>query len=205
MLYSGRLWTRSAPSCGIPWPLWPIRATRALENSDEAFAAFAGAGRRPDQILAHMGDLFDWALSMAKGQPAWHNSTPLSWTLERQRFFAALAAFDDYLTSDAPLEAPVERLFQGPVADALTHVGQLALLRRLAGAPCTGRELFRGGDRLRLRETRAARAGQALLKASALRTGRTRGCVPDTRCIHPGSIVPAVSLRRGRGFQCQTG
>jgi len=118
------------------------RATRALENSDEAFAGFTGAERRPDQILAHMGDLFDWALSMAKGQPAWHNSTPLNWPLERQRFFAALAAFDDYLASDAPLEAPAERLFQGPVADALTHVGQLAMLRRLAGAPTRGENFF---------------------------------------------------------------
>jgi hypothetical protein len=28
-----------------------------------------------------------------------------------------------------------ERLFQGPIADALTHVGQLAMLRRVAGSP----------------------------------------------------------------------
>jgi len=118
------------------------RATRALENSDAAFAGFTGAGRRPDQILAHMGDLFDWALSMAKGHPAWHNSAPLGWAEERQRFFAALAALDDYLASDAPLQAPAERLFQGPVADALTHVGQLAMLRRLAGAPTRGENFY---------------------------------------------------------------
>jgi hypothetical protein len=118
------------------------RATRALENSDDAFAGFAGAGKRPDQILAHMGDLFDWALSMAKGQPAWRNSEPLGWQLERQRFFAALAAFDVYLASDAPVEAPVERLLQGPVADALTHVGQLAMLRRLAGVPARGENFY---------------------------------------------------------------
>jgi hypothetical protein len=46
-----------------------------------------------------------------------------------------LKSFDDFLASNAPVEAPLEKLFQGPIADALTHVGQLAILRRLARAP----------------------------------------------------------------------
>jgi hypothetical protein len=46
-----------------------------------------------------------------------------------------LEAFDAYLASDSPLQAPAEKLLQAPIADALTHVGQIALLRRLAGAP----------------------------------------------------------------------
>lgn len=118
------------------------RATRALENTDASFGDFGGVGRRPVEILAHVGDLFDWALSMADGRPAWHNSAPLSWAEERLRFYATLAAFDDRLAAEAELAAPVERLFQGPVADALTHVGQLAMLRRLAGVPTRGENFY---------------------------------------------------------------
>jgi hypothetical protein len=118
------------------------RTTRTLERAPKAYATFAGAGRRPVEILAHMGDLFDWALTIAEGHPAWRDSAPLEWPLEQKRFFAALAAFDAYLASDAPLHASVERLFQGPVADALTHTGQLAMLRRLAGSPIHGENYF---------------------------------------------------------------
>ncbi|MGA2634073.1 MAG: hypothetical protein ABSF16_07560 [Terracidiphilus sp.] len=118
------------------------RAARALEDAPENFAGFDGAGRTPVAILAHMGDLFDWALSMATGNPSWHNSAPLSWADEERRFFTSLSAFDDYLASAEPLLAPVERLFQGPVADALTHVGQIAMLRRLAGSPTRGENFY---------------------------------------------------------------
>jgi len=118
------------------------RASRALNNAPETFAAFDAAGRTPEQILAHMGDLFDWAVSMAAGKPAWHNSRPLPWPEENRRFFAALAAFDAFLASAEPLHAPADRLFQGPVADALTHVGQLAMLRRLAGSPTGGENFY---------------------------------------------------------------
>jgi hypothetical protein len=118
------------------------RTARALEAAPDSFADFDGAGRRPIRILAHMGDLFDWALSMAQGKPAWHNSQPLAWAEEQQRFFAALSAFDQFLASDEPIRAPTERLFQGPIADALTHAGQLAMLRRLAGAPIRGENYY---------------------------------------------------------------
>jgi hypothetical protein len=118
------------------------RAARALDGAPESFGSFDGAGRKPAEILAHMGDLFDWALSMAEGNQSWHNSGPLGWPEEKQRFFAALGAFDAYLASDQPLHAEIEPLFQGPVADALTHVGQLAMLRRLAGSPTVGENFF---------------------------------------------------------------
>ena len=118
------------------------RAARALEDAPETFATFDEAGRQPTQILAHMGDLFDWALSMAEGKQRWHNSQPLPWPEEQRRFFAALEAFDAYLTSGERIHAPLERLFQGPVADALTHVGQLAMLRRLAGCPIRGENYY---------------------------------------------------------------
>jgi hypothetical protein len=118
------------------------RATRALDGAPDEFAAFAGAGRSPSEILAHMGDLFDWALSIVAGKQTWHNSKPLAWAAEKQRFFAVLQAFDAYLASGEPLEAPVDRLFQGPVADALTHVGQLAMMRRLAGCKIPGENYY---------------------------------------------------------------
>lgn len=118
------------------------RAARALEGAPDEFAAFSGAGRRPVDILAHMGDLFDWALSLVKGSERWHNSPPLAWPAEKQRFFTALEAFDSYLASPEPLHASADRLFQAPIADALTHVGQLAMLRRLAGFPTPGENFY---------------------------------------------------------------
>jgi hypothetical protein len=111
------------------------RGGKAVRNAPDSFAEFhANEGvRTPAQILAHIGDLMDWALSMAKGQQAWHNSPPLPWNEEVQRFFVSLTKLDDFLASSEPLQATPEKLFQGPVADALTHVGQIAMLRRLAG------------------------------------------------------------------------
>jgi hypothetical protein len=116
------------------------RAGKPLRDAPPSFADFVAAPgtRTPSQIVAHMGDLFDWALCLARGHHTWHDSTPLPWDQEVARFFAALEAFDAYLASDDPLAWSVERLFQGPIADALTHTGQLTMLRRLAGAPIKG-------------------------------------------------------------------
>lgn len=118
------------------------RGARALEDTPEGFAGFAGCGRTPEQILAHMGDLFDWAVSMAEGEERWHNSAPLRWNEEKARFFTRLEAFDDVLASTETLPVTEEKLLQGPLADALTHVGQLAMLRRLAGCPIRGENYF---------------------------------------------------------------
>ncbi len=113
------------------------RGGKAVRNAPAGFADFnPGEGlRTPGQILAHIGDLFDWALSIAKGQQVWNSTTPLPWEQETKRFFAALKKFDDFLASGEPVQSPLEKLFQGPVADALTHVGQIAMLRRMAAAP----------------------------------------------------------------------
>jgi hypothetical protein len=119
------------------------RAARAVDGAPEEFGSFDGAGRTPGQILAHMGDLFDWALSISQGDEKWHNSEPLSWAEEKRRFFAALGAFDAFLVSGEPIRAPIERLFQGPVADALTHTGQIAMLRRLAECRKKDEDFFR--------------------------------------------------------------
>ena len=118
------------------------RATRALEGAPEHFAGFALMGRMPVQILAHMGDLFEWALSAALGAERWQTAQPRQWAEEQRRFFDSLKAFDSYLASDGELKAPVERLMQGPVADALTHVGQLAMMRRLSGSPTMGENFY---------------------------------------------------------------
>jgi hypothetical protein len=120
------------------------RAGKAVRNAPAGFADFhAGEGvRTPGQILAHIGDLFDWALSIAKGKQAWRDSKPLPWDKEVERFLTALKSFDNFLASSAPVEAPLEKLFQGPIADALTHVGQIAILRRLARAPVKGESYY---------------------------------------------------------------
>jgi hypothetical protein len=121
------------------------RGAKSLRGASDSFASFkASEGTRmPAQILAHIGDLLDWALSIAKGDETWHNSEPLAWSQEVDRFHAALKSFDDYLASDAELDATCERIFQGPIADALTHVGQIAMLRRMAGEPMKGENYSR--------------------------------------------------------------
>jgi hypothetical protein len=120
------------------------RGGKAVRNAPEGFADFqAGEGTRtPGQILAHIGDLFDWALSIVKGERTWRDSTPLPWEMEAERFFATLRKFDDYLASSEPVQASIEKVFQGPVADALTHVGQIGILRRLAHAPVKGESYY---------------------------------------------------------------
>jgi hypothetical protein len=120
------------------------RAGKSLRDTPDTFRDFnAGESTRtPGQILAHMGDLLDWALSMAKGQQAWRDSQPLAWQAERERFFGALQRFDEYLAGDEPLRASPEKLFQGPIADLLNHAGQLAMLRRMAGIPIKGENYY---------------------------------------------------------------
>ena len=121
------------------------RGGKAVSDAPANFATFRmnDKTRTPGEILAHICDLLDWAHNLATGKNTGQNSTPLPWDEEVSRFFAELERFDSYLASDAPLGAPIERLFQGPIADALTHVGQIALLRRMAGAPVRGENYFK--------------------------------------------------------------
>jgi len=120
------------------------RGGKVLRGAPVEFAEFrvAETTRTPGQILAHLGDLLDWALSMADGTGKWHKSNPSTWDEGIQRFFTSLTALDQYLASNKPLHCPVESLFQGPIADALTHVGQIAMLRRLANVPIRGENYF---------------------------------------------------------------
>ncbi|MCU1238625.1 MAG: hypothetical protein JWP63_6592 [Candidatus Solibacter sp.] len=118
------------------------RANKALAGAPPEFASYNGAGRTPGEILAHLCDLFDWALHLAEGQSVWRDSTPQPWEADVERFFAVLQTFDQRLASDVPLKETPERLFQGPIADALTHVGQIAMLRRMAGCKIPGESYF---------------------------------------------------------------
>jgi len=121
------------------------RGGKVLRDAPEGLATLriSDASRTPVEILGHIGDLFEWAHSIARGEEAWPGDTEPRWELQVERFYGGLARLEEVLASDAPLRAPAEKLFQGPLADALTHVGQLAMLRRLVGTPVRGENYFR--------------------------------------------------------------
>lgn len=122
------------------------RAEKVVRGAPPEFQALRveASLRTPLEILAHMGDLFDWALTMAQDRTVWKDATPLAWDLEVARFFDALTTFDLFLASAAPVKSEaIARLVQGPAADALTHIGQLAMLRRLVGKPIRGESYAR--------------------------------------------------------------
>jgi hypothetical protein len=116
------------------------RGGKAVRGVSDEFGAHEGG--RPAKILAHVCDLLDWTLRMSNGQCEWREVAPGTWAGDVARFHAALETLDRRLASGAPLRAEPERLFQGPIADALTHVGQLAMLRRMAGCKTTGENYF---------------------------------------------------------------
>ena len=121
------------------------RGEKVLRDAPNGFARFRPGprARSAGEILAHIGDLYDWALWLSQGQHIWNDAKPLPWEAEVARFFAAVHRFDDYLASAEALKCGEERLFQGPVADSLAHIGQLAMMRSLAGAPIKGENYFR--------------------------------------------------------------
>lgn len=120
------------------------RGGAVLREAPGAFGDLRiGAGTRtPREILSHIGDLLEWIVSLARGPGSWPDTVVGEWEQELARFHGGLRRLDDFLASPEPLAAPPERLFQGPLADALTHVGQLGLLRRLAQAPVRGENYF---------------------------------------------------------------
>jgi len=121
------------------------RAAKAVRGAPADFGGFkvGPSSRTPSEILSHMCDLFTWAGWLARGEHRWTDSTPGAWEDDVARFFATLKALDDYIASDAPLYRTAEQIFQGPIADALTHTGQLTMLRRLAGTPIRGESYAR--------------------------------------------------------------
>ena len=121
------------------------RGGKVLRDAPTGFPTFriASTSRTPGEILAHLCDLLDWAAHLCEGQHVWKDSRPEEWKEDVSRFFRALARLDERLCSGKQLGFPAETLFQGPFADALTHIGQIALLRRVAGAPIRGENYFR--------------------------------------------------------------
>jgi len=117
------------------------RAAKVLRDAPAGFGAmdFGAATRKPVLIVAHLADLMSWAGGLAEGESSWRAEGSDDWDTEVKRFFEKVARLDRALASNASLHGPaenqVEKLIQGPLADALTHVGQLALLRGMAGAP----------------------------------------------------------------------
>lgn len=113
------------------------RAAKVLREVPAGFdaATFGPTTRRPVQIVAHMADLMAWAVTLARGDYVWKAQGGDDWAVEVQRFFEGLSALDRELNAAGPFAGSTEQLIQGPLADALTHVGQLAMLRGMAGAP----------------------------------------------------------------------
>jgi hypothetical protein len=112
------------------------RAAKVLRDVPPEFASatVGSATRRPVQIVAHMGDLMAWGVSLARGESVWKAAGSDDWNVEVARFFDGLSALDRELAADAPFTGSIEKLIQAPLADALTHVGQLAMLRGMTGA-----------------------------------------------------------------------
>jgi hypothetical protein len=121
------------------------RGAKALRDAPAGFGTFRAfpTTRTPGEILAHVGDLLDWGLSGARGTPEWKPQPPREWEEDVSRFESALGAFDAYLASAAPLHDSPEKLFQGPVADAINHIGQVNMLRRMAGAAVRGENYYK--------------------------------------------------------------
>ena len=120
------------------------RGGKCLKDAPEGYAQHdTGGGWTPLRITAHLGDLLDWSLSMARGDGAWKAAEPGTWDQEAARFHERLAELDAFLASGAPIQTEVTRLLQGPLADAMTHVGQLAMLRRMVGSPVARENYFK--------------------------------------------------------------
>ncbi len=113
------------------------RAAKVLRDAPPGFGdqSFGSLTRHPVRIVAHMADLMTWGVSMAAGGRDWKAEGSDDWKTEVDRFFRGLAALDAAIAADSPFAGSVDKLIQGPFADALTHVGQLSMLRGMAGAP----------------------------------------------------------------------
>lgn len=113
------------------------RAAKVLRDPPPEFAthSFGDATRQPVKIVAHMGDLMSWGVSIARGGYEWKPAGGDDWKTEVERFFTGLAALDAALAADGEFTGDINKLIQGPLADALTHVGQLAMLRGMMHAP----------------------------------------------------------------------
>jgi hypothetical protein len=120
------------------------RGAKTMRGAPPEFASFKASPttRTPLEIVAHLGDLLEVSAARLRGPAQWKPVPPDTWERQVARFHAALASIDQALAADAPIEVPLGQWYQGPFADALTHVGQLAMLRRMSGHPMKGEAYF---------------------------------------------------------------
>jgi hypothetical protein len=113
------------------------RAQKALRGAPDSFADFkAGVNvRTPHEIIWHMAGVLGYARTFF--QPGvWQPDRLDNFDDEIRRFHLVLEGLGSLLEQETPRNGiTLEQLLQGPLADAMTHVGQLAMLRRLAGSP----------------------------------------------------------------------
>lgn len=114
------------------------RTQKALRNSPADFGSFSVAGqvRTPAQLVLHMTSVLGYARTFFIGGRYYPAPLP-SLTEEAARLHDMLEDLGRHLEAGTPFlnGMTAERLLQGPFADAMTHAGQLAMLRRLAGVP----------------------------------------------------------------------
>lgn len=113
------------------------RTQKALRDAPPTFAVFrAGTHvRTPHELLWHMTGVIGYARTMLRGGVFAPPALP-TMAEEVERFHATLRALRDDL-ADSTLTAQISdaQFLHGPLADAMTHAGQLAMLRRLEGTP----------------------------------------------------------------------
>jgi len=120
------------------------RLSKVVSEVPEHYPQFKVSvdSRSPIEILDHINDLIDSAFTASTGK---HKSTKAyanNWYRVVSRFYNSIREFDNYLAANNKIACSVERLLQGPIADVLTHIGQLAMLRRLAGKTIKGEDYF---------------------------------------------------------------
>jgi len=122
------------------------RAGKTLRGTPESFAGYLVTpdSNSPQLLVRHMTDLVDWCLCLVRdGEHVFREVEELPWQAQVERFFTSLQALDAYLASGGEIRWDPGRVFQGGIADALTHTGQLAMLRRLAGVKMMGENYMR--------------------------------------------------------------
>lgn len=113
------------------------RTQKALRGAPDDFAGFrAGTNvRTPNELLWHMTSVIGYARTMLHGGSFDPPALP-TFAAEIERFHETLDALrDDFGNPSLTAAISDEQFLQGPLADAMTHAGQLAMLRRLAGSP----------------------------------------------------------------------
>jgi hypothetical protein len=112
------------------------RTQKALRGAPARYATFSAGNRArtPAELIRHMTSLLGYVRTFFEGGTYKPDPLP-SFEQEVQRFHGLLEQVAKLLGSGAKCAITTEQLLQGPFADAMTHVGQLAMLRRLADAP----------------------------------------------------------------------